>query len=141
MFCYGERCRFLCRKVSLITKVVQKNNACSVSAFAKVDSGYPASEFFNNELFELYSEVETYFVGDERVKLYGSGMAYGSFCPNLMTLVVGKKAYSNVGNCNDEYKVQNSGNKLILTFDKFRSAPKEQFIYQNGKVTSKILKK
>lgn len=114
--------------------------ACSVSAFAKVDSGYPASEFFNDELFELYSEVDTYFVGDERVKLYSSGMAFGISCPNSMTLIVGKKAYS-VGNCGEGYKVQNNGDKLILTFDKFGSSPKEQFIYQNGKVTSKILKK
>lgn len=114
--------------------------ACTSLAFAKVDSGYPASKFFNDDDFEYHREVETYFVGDERVKLYSSGMAYGISCPNSMTLVVGKKAYQ-VGNCSEEYKVQESGNKLILTFDKFGSAPKEQFIYQNGKVTSKILKK
>jgi hypothetical protein len=108
-------------------------------AIAKVDTGYAASEFFADENFEYYNEVETYYINDTRAKLYSSGMAYGTSCPNAMTLVVGKRAY-NIGNCSESYKVKEGNNKLVFTFDKSGSAPKEQFVYQNGKVTSKTLK-
>lgn len=103
-------------------------------AIAKVDTGYAASEFFADENFEYYNEVETYYIDGNRARLYSSGMAYGTSCPNAMTLVVGKRAYD-IGNCSESYEVKEGDNKLVFNF-----APKEQFVYQNGKVTSKTLK-